>query len=444
MSNIIRFTNVYDLRDQILDGELEKYVLVSLTDHPIEMDDNCELRMRQTADDLDACLTFSGYRLRESDGTLTLHPGIEYQPGSLRDDFDFGGLVLLNASDVIGAVNEMEDDEHEMPDGGWYALRLALGTTHMISYLPEILYTMPRIDMRASGAKQHDYVDPRNRLYQLAMEQTLIRHLRRIEALTGEKQKVNLKAGSYPVMASVVIPVRNRCKTIADAVNSALKQQPVVDFNVIVVDNGSTDGTSEVLEALAAADSRLIVLHPDAEENLGIGGCWNKAILDERCGRFAIQLDSDDIYFDDMVISKIIECFFHYNCAAVVGSYMMVDFNLNPIPPGLISHDEWTDKYGADNALRLNGFGAPRAFCTEILRQFLFPNVCYGEDYALLLRLARDYRIGRIFEPLYFCRRWGGNSDANLSVEKTNEYNFYKDFIRSCELLARIENNKRF
>lgn len=431
------------LREDLLNSSLDKYALVSITDREIYLDTHCEMRMRQCADDLDACMVFSGYRLIEPDGSLTDHPGVEYQPGSIRDDFDLGGVVLLNVADVIGAVNEMEDNEAEHPDGGWYALRLSLGTTHMIAYVPELLYTMPRVDMRLSGQKQHDYVDPKNRSYQKAMEWTLLNHLQKINALTGKKQKVNLNEGEYPVIVSVVIPVRNRVSTIADAVHSALSQTLPLPFNVIVVDNGSTDGTSEVLDGLAATDTRLIILRPGPDEHLGIGGCWNKAVTSEHAGRFVVQLDSDDIYNGTDVLSRILDCFYSCDCAAVVGSYIMTDFDLNPIPPGLIDHAEWTDRFGADNALRLNGFGAPRAFFTGVLRQILFPNVSYGEDYATLLRISREYRIGRIFDPLYNCRRWKGNSDANLSVEKSNEYNFYKDFVRSAELLARIEANRR-
>ena len=437
MTDIIRFKNINQLREDLLNADLDKYALLSITDREIIPDANCDLRMRQCADDLDACLVFSSYRLLEPDGTYTNHPGIEYQPGSLRDDFDLGGLVLVNVADVIGAVNDLSEEDADLPDGGWYALRLSLGMAHMIAFVPETLYTMPRVDMRKSGEKQHGYVDPRNRDYQIAMEKVLIDHLRTIGALTGPKAKVDIQKGDYPVMMSVVIPVRNRVKTIGDAVHSALSQVLPMPFNVIVVDNGSTDGTSQVLDTIAATDSRLIVLRPDAEEHLGIGGCWNKAVTNENCGRFVVQLDSDDVYNGTHVLSQILECFYKTNCAAVVGSYVLTDFDLNPIPPGLIDHAEWTDRHGADNALRLNGCGAPRAFFTGILREFLFPNVSYGEDYAVLLRLSREYFIGRIFEPLYNCRRWGGNSDADLSIEKTNEYNFYKDFVRSCELLAR-------
>lgn len=443
MSEIFRFRDVATLREDLLNSSLDKYALVSLTDRELHLDPYCEMRMRQVADDLDACLVFSGYRLIEPDGSVSDHPGVEYQPGSIRDDFDFGGLVLLNVADVIGAVNEIDDDEAKDPDGGWYALRLSLGTAHMIAFVPELMYTMPRVDMRLSGQKQHDYVDPRNREYQKAMEQALIRHLEKIGGLTGKKRTVDLDEGEYPVMASVVIPVRNRVATIADAVRSALGQTLPLPFNVIVVDNGSTDGTSQVLDDMAATDSRLIVLRPGPDEHLGIGGCWNKAVTCPQAGRFVVQLDSDDVYNGSDVLARILDCFYTHECAAVVGSYIMTDFDLNPIPPGLIDHSEWTSRWGADNALRLNGFGAPRAFFTGVLREILFPNVSYGEDYATLLRISREYKIGRIYDPLYHCRRWPGNSDANLSVEKTNEYNFYKDFVRSAEILARIEANRR-
>lgn len=442
MSEIIRFTNVSALREDLLNSSLDKYALVSLTDRELQLDAHCEMRMRQCADDLDACLVFGGYRLIEPDGSLTDHPGVEYQPGSIRDDFDFGGLVLLNVADVIGAVNDLDPADLQAPDGGWYALRLSLGTAHMIAFVPELLYTMPRVDLRLSGQKQHDYVDPRNRLYQKAMKKTLIRHLEKIGGLTGKKADVDLYDYDFPVEVSVVIPVRNRVSTIADAVRSALSQVLPKPFNVIVVDNGSTDGTSRLLDDLAATDSRLIVLRPSPDEHLGIGGCWNKAVTSPYAGRFVVQLDSDDVYNGTDVLAQILVCFYANDCAAVVGSYIMTDFELNPIPPGLIDHSEWTNRYGADNALRLNGFGAPRAFFTPVLRQFLFPNVSYGEDYAVLLRISREYKIGRIYDPLYNCRRWPGNSDANLSVEKVNEYNFYKDFVRSAELLARIQNNK--
>lgn len=444
MRPFIRFTNTDDLLEKLLEGELDKYVLISLTDKPITLDSNCRLRMQQSAEDLDACMVFSSYRLEEPDGNITEHPGVEYQPGSLRDDFDFGGLVLLNVADAIGAINELADWAPTLPDGGWYALRLMLGINHMIAFIPESLYTMPRVDMRKSGDCQHIYVDPRNAAYQRAMERTFINHLKQINALTGRKKRVDVNKGEFPVEASVIIPVRNRHATIADAVHSALGQETEFEYNIIVVDNGSTDGTSAILDELESRHPQVKVLRPSACEHLGIGGCWNKAVLSPYCGRFAIQLDSDDMYSSPHTLSQIVNCFYKNNCAAVVGSYTMTDFDLNPIPPGIISHDEWTDEYGADNALRINGFGAPRAYFTGVLRELLFPNVSYGEDYALMLRLSREYKVCRIFEPIYNCRRWSGNSDHDLSIAKVNEYNFYKDFLRSCELLARMEQNKGF
>lgn len=442
MSHIIHFNNILQLRDEILAGPLDSHVLVSLTDRPLSLDINCERRMRQIADDLDASLVFSGYRLIEDDGSLTDHPGVEYQPGSIRDDFDFGGLVLLNISDVIAATDNSDIcNTSTLLDGGWYALRLELGINHMIAYLPELLYTMPRHDFRKSGQKQFDYVDPRQERYQRQMESCLLFHLSRIGGLAPTtKTEINTGADQFSTEMSVIIPVRNRCNTIGDAVHSALRQVTDFPFNVIVVDNGSTDGTSEVLASID--DPRLIVLNPAADEHLGIGGCWNLAINSDICGRFAVQLDSDDLYASESALTTIYRCFKDTGAPVVVGSYMMTDFQLNPIPPGIISHSEWTDQHGADNALRVHGFGAPRAFYTPLVRKFTFPNVSYGEDYAMLLRLSRDYRIARIFEPIYLCRRWEGNSDADLDINKVNEHHFYKDFLRSAELLARVTGNK--
>lgn len=442
MSRIIRFQNILQLREEVLSGPLDSHVLVSLTDRTLFLDDNCETRMRLIAEDLDASLVFSGYRLIEADGSVTDHPGVEYQPGSVRDDFDFGGVVLLNTSDVIAATElQYIKDASNLLDGGWYALRLELGINHMIAYLPELLYTMPRQDFRKSGQQQHDYVDPRNERYQRQMEDCLIFHLTRIGALApADKTAVDTSEGEFPVEMSVVIPVRNRRKTILDAVNSALKQTTDFPFNVIVVDNLSTDGTSEALAGID--DSRLVVLGPSADDHLGIGGCWNLALNSEMCGRFAVQLDSDDLYMSDKTLATIHNRFKETSAPVVVGSYIMTDFQLNTIPPGVISHNEWTDKHGADNALRVHGFGAPRAFYTPLARQFTFPNVSYGEDYAMLLRLSRNYRIARIFEPVYLCRRWDGNSDADLDINKVNEHHFYKDFLRSAELLARVAENK--
>lgn len=438
--NIIRFTNVNNLREEIFRTPLEQYVLIKLDDRDLELDEHCVDRLTQVASEIDSTLTYSYFRERNDDGTLLLHPVNDYQPGSVRDDFDFGPLVLLNAADVLSATEDFTREESDMLDGGWYALRLRITIGKMMAMVPEYLYTARRADYRKSGEKQHDYVDPRNRAYQLQMEKTLTEHLRQIDALVvpGETE-VDYDSEEFAAEASVVIPVRNRVRTVMDAVNSALAQKCDFPFNVIVVDNESTDGTRELLEAID--DPRFVLIKVSADENLGIGGCWNRALLSEHCGRFAVQLDSDDLYNSETVLKTIVGRFRAGNFAMVVGSYLMVDFDGNPLPPGLISHDEWTDTNGPNNALRVNGFGAPRAFFTPVARRILFPNVSYGEDYAMALRISREYGVGRIYEPLYLCRRWEGNSDAALSIEKTNANNSYKDCLRSIELMSRVRQN---
>lgn len=436
---IIRFTNVDDLRDEIFKNSLEQFILVRLDDKKITFDDNFMHRMEEVASDSDASITYCHFREKDGDN-ITLHPVNDYQFGSVRDDFDFGSIVLLNAADVLAASEGFSPDETASPDGGWYALRLRMSIGKTVAVLPEYLYTVEKEDFRKSGEKQHDYVDPRNSFYQAHMERIFTDYLTDIDAMVPLTPiRPNLEQDEFPVVASVIIPVRNRVSTIGDAVRSALSQTPGFDFNVIVVDNGSTDGTRELLEAIS--DPKLILIKAEDDEFLGIGGCWNKALLSEHCGRFAIQLDSDDMYPHGNVISKIVEKFYADRCAMVVGSYTMTDFDLNPIPPGIIDHREWTALNGANNALRINGFGAPRAFFTPIARSILFPNVSYGEDYAMALRISREYAVGRIFEPIYCCRRWKGNSDADLSIEKVNKNNEYKDFIRSVELIARIRAN---
>lgn len=331
-----------------------------------------------------------------------------------------------------------------MLDGGWYALRLRLSSTGIFMNIPEYLYIAERIDDRKSGEKQFDYVDPRRRDYQIEMERMLSEHLYEINALVKKEKQTcdfdGIEAEGFPREASIIIPVRNRVKTIGDAVRSALSQKCGFEYNVIVVDNGSTDGTRELLRDVR--DTKLRVIELTGNEGLGIGGCWNRALQSPYCGRFAVQLDSDDIYADENTLQAVVDKFRETGAAMVIGSYIITDFGLRPMPPGLIDHREWTDDNGANNALRINGFGAPRAFYTSIARKFLFPNVSYGEDYALALRISREYVVGRIFEPLYFCRRWEGNSDASLSVEQTNANNTYKDFIRSIELYARIRANR--
>lgn len=437
---IIKYTTVDDLREHIFRSPLEQHVLVQVDDKHIEISPESIRRLQELASDTDSTLTYCNYRERLPDGSLEDHPVIDYQPGSVRDDFDFGSLVLLNAADVLAATEDFGAKESGYLDGGWYALRLRVAMGKMVVCVPEYLYTVEKVDFRKSGDKQHDYVNPRNREYQLEMEEILTDYLEDIGGMAEqEHDTVDYYSRSFPVEASVIIPVRNRARTIRDAVESALGQQTDFEFNVIVVDNDSTDGTREILESID--DPRLIVVRVSDEERLGIGGCWNRALNHPLCGRFAVQLDSDDLYQTPATLSAVVDKFRQGNYAMVVGSYTMINGEGEVIPPGVISHNEWTDSNGPNNALRINGFGAPRAFFTPIARRFPFPNVSYGEDYAMALRISRSYGIGRIFDSIYLCRRWEGNSDAALSIAKTNANNEYKDFLRSVELMARVREN---
>lgn len=434
---MIRFTTITEFREQLLSLPLEQYVLVQIGNKDVVLKPECEARMRQVAEETDATLVYSNYREILPDGNFADHPLIRYQSGSVRDDFAFGSVVLINIADALAASEDFTEEDSAYMDGGWYAFRLRISMGNFFVLVPEYLYTVERVDHRKSGQKQFDYVDPRNRDYQLQMEECLTDYLYEIDALVEEdKLHINLDDDDFILEASVIIPVRNRHNTILDAVKSALSQQTNFPFNVIVVDNGSTDGTLEALRSVD--DVRLHIISLTGKEGYGIGGCWNRAVQSERCGRFAVQLDSDDIYADTNVLQEIVDTFHSEKCGLVVGSYTLTDFNLNELPPGLISHSEWTDKNGANNALRVNGFGAPRAYYTPLVREIMFPDVSYGEDYAVCLRISRDYKVGRIFKSLYLCRRWEGNTDSALPIEKVNEHNLYKDFIRSVELLARI------
>ena len=369
-------------------------------------------------------------------GMRTPHPVIEYQQGSLRDDFNFGSVVLLNAKHMKSGAFEARREK--LRYAGWYAVRLAVSRKAPLVRVGEYLYSKVEDDTRKSGEKLFDYVDPKNRQVQIEMEKAVTAHLKKIGGyLAPAFKKVDPDAGSFPVEASVIIPVRNRARTVGDAVASALRQQAPFAFNVIVVDNHSTDGTTDLLRTIAAGDDRVVHVIPDRDD-LGIGGCWNAAVHHSLCGRYAIQLDSDDLYKDDTTIRKIVEVFRKERCAMVVGTYQMTNFALEPIPPGVIEHREWTPENGRNNALRINGLGAPRAFYTPVVRHIKIPNVSYGEDYALGLAISRQYQIGRIYEPIYLCRRWEGNSDADLDIGKLNAFNFYKDKVRTFELQARI------
>lgn len=398
---------------------------------------NAEQRLLRVAEDTQAAIVYSDY-YKVEDGQLVAHPVIDYQTGSLRDDFDFGSVMLLNA-DYVKIFAEFEEAKR-YKYAGLYALRLFLSRCDAIIHLDEFLYTEEELDLRKSGEKQFDYVNPRNREVQIEMEQACTFHLAQIDALVDTSKYVSpdFTQEDFAIEASVVIPVRNRARTIRDAVESALSQSCKFDYNVIVVDNHSTDGTTDILKELADSNEKLKVIVPERSD-LGIGGCWNEAINSEYCGRFAVQLDSDDLYSTPATLQTIVDAFYEQKAAMIVGSYRMCNFQLETLPPGLINHAEWTDENGPNNALRINGLGAPRAFFTPLLRALQFPNTSYGEDYAMGLAFSRRYRIGRIYDELYLCRRWEGNSDAALSVEKINKNNLYKDRLRTIELMARMK-----
>lgn len=374
-------------------------------------------------------------------GERTPHPVIDYQLGSVRDDFDFGSLLMFRTDYLKRAINEIEA-EKEYQHSALYALRLALSRYGELTHIREFLYTETEIDLRKSGEKQFDYVDPRNRQVQIEREEVFTRHLKKIGAyLKPGMMTVDLKEGEFSHEASIIIPVRNRARTINDAIRSVLEQETSFPFNLIIIDNHSTDGTSEIIEQYKN-DNRVIHLIPERTD-LGIGGCWNLGINHPECGRFAIQLDSDDLYSSPHTVQTIVDKFYEEQCAMVIGSYRMTDFTLQTLPPGVIDHKEWTDENGHNNALRINGLGAPRAFFTPLLRKIRVPNTSYGEDYALGLAFSRQYRIGRIYDVLYLCRRWEGNSDAALSIEKINQNNNYKDSLRTLEIKLRQAINKK-
>lgn len=390
-------------------------------------------RFLRTADDTGAVMVYSDhYSLEE--GALTKHPAIDYQAGSLRDDFDFGSLWLIKSQALLDYVAQTDRVDYQY--AGLYDLRLYLSRKGEIFHLNEYLYTEAELDTRKSGEKQFDYVNPRNREVQIEMERAGTAHLEKVGAIvdTNFYRQPDFDEQDFACEASVVIPVFNREKTIADAVKSALSQKTNFPYNVIVVNNHSTDSTGEILDSID--DGRLIQIVP-GRTDLGIGGCWNVAVNSDHCGKFAVQLDSDDLYSSPKTLQKIVDAFHEQKAAMIIGSYRMCDFDLNTLPPGLIDHKEWTEDNGCNNALRINGLGAPRAFFTPLVRQIQFPNTSYGEDYALGLAFSRRYRIGRIYDELYLCRRWGGNSDAALSVERVNANNLYKDRLRTMELKAR-------
>jgi hypothetical protein len=409
------------------------YSLIALQNQGLGVGQFAIERMVQVAEKTVAAMVYADY-FEIKNGVQTPSPVIDYQLGSLRDDFNFGPVQLFR-SDILKSF-----DEKDFQQAGYYSLRLHASRLGELVRIPEFLFTITEIDTRKSGEKQFDYVSGSSRDKQIEMEKVCTNHLKKIGGfLQPPFKEIDLSKGNFPVEASVIIPVRNRIKTIKDAVDSVLSQKTDFSFNLIVVDNFSTDGTTELL-AEYANNKKLIHIIPDRND-LGIGGCWNVGIFSEMCGKFAVQLDSDDLYSSENTLQKIVDKFYEEKCAMVIGSYQMTNFDLEEIPPGIIDHKEWTPDNGPNNALRINGLGAPRAFYTPVLREIKVPNVSYGEDYAVGLAISNEYKIGRIYEPIYLCRRWDDNSDASLDVAKQNAHNLYKDRIRTIELKARLRKN---
>ena len=419
----------------IVSHTLSDYSLIILDDFPIELEKFTLERFLETAESTGAGIVYSDF-YELINGNKVSHPLIDYLAGSLRDDFDFGSMLLFKTLAMKNAIQSLKKNYKY---AGLYDLRIRISENNSVIRIPDNLYTIKRQENKRNSEEQFDYLDPQNSKVQIEMEEVVTEHLKRIGAyLKPDFQEVDLDKDKFNVDASVIIPVKNRETTISDAIESALSQKTNFSFNIIVVDNHSEDGTSEIIESYVKKDTRVIHLIPERKD-LGIGGCWNEAAHNSLCGKFACQLDSDDLYKDENTLQRIIDVFIKEKAAMVVGSYLLTDFNLKEIPPGIIDHKEWTTENGHNNIFRVNGFGAPRAFYTPVLRKIEMPNVSYGEDYAIGLAISRDYKISRIYEPIYLCRRWEGNSDAKLNITKINAYNFYKDSLRTDELKARQE-----
>lgn len=415
-----------------------EYTVLIIDGKSINPGQFCLERFKQVADNTNAALVYSDF-YEEDKNKLVQHPVIDYQEGSLRDDFDFGQLLFIRTEYIKQVVNK---DESEFKFAGLYNLRLKLSQLAPIVRIPEFLYTVEAAEEVGTEEKHFSYVDPKNREVQIEMEKAVTQHLIDVGAYVHPPFKeIDFSSEKdFEYEASVIIPVRNRVKTIGDAIESVLNQKTNFKFNLIVVDNHSTDGTTEILKSFSQKDNRIIHYIPERND-LGIGGCWNEAVHHRLCGKFSVQLDSDDIYKDENTLQTIVDVFHKEKCAMVIGSYQLTDFNLNELPPGLIDHKEWTNDNGPNNALRINGLGAPRAFFTPVLREIKLPNTSYGEDYSVGLAISRQYKIGRIYHAIYICRRWEGNSDSQLDIVRMNANNLYKDRIRTFELLARKKMN---
>lgn len=405
-------------------------------------------RFVKIADDSQSSMCYADHYNVTEKGAVKA-PVIDYQFGALRDDFDFGSVILYCGKCFKKAAEAMKAD-YEF--AGLYDHRLKLSQIGKLTHINEYLYSDVELDTRKSGEKIFDYVDPKNRGRQIEMEAACTEHLKEIggylaptKVVDGKEvpnfKHIEFNRGEFDVEATVMIPVRNRIRTIRDAIKSVLNQKCDFKFNLMVVDNFSTDGTREAIDEFKD-DPRLIHIIADYYD-MGIGGYWNLAAHHEKAGKFIVQLDSDDMYKDENTLATMVGAFYEQNVAMVVGTYIMTDIDCNMIAPGIIDHKEWTPENGRNNALRINGLGAPRAFYTPVLRDVKIPNTSYGEDYALGLNISRTYQIGRVYTPVYMCRRWDDNSDASLDVVKMNNNNLYKDRVRTWELEARVAMNKK-
>jgi len=426
---------------KVIEQVSTKYLIFIIGNRVIEIKGDGVEKFISEAEKANTGWIYSDYNEKKG-GEIFPYSLIDYHLGSIRDDFDFGQCFLVNAELAKHCLPDLFSKKNKLLYSGLYDLRLTISRKSSLLRISEPLYSVKILEESSESEKMFEYVDPKNRQVQIEMEDVATHHLKETGAYINSSNKKSVSfEENFNYEASIVIPVKNRVNTIGDAIKSTLKQKTKFNFNIIVVDNHSDDGTTELLSNISSEDRRVVYIIPERTD-LEIGGCWNEAIFHPQCGKFVVQLDSDDLYLDENTLQKIVNKFYEENCAMVIGSYKLTNFNLKEIPPGIIYHREWTDENGHNNALRINGLGAPRAFYTPIIREVKFPNVSYGEDYAVALVISRQYKIARIYEPVYLCRRWEGNTDASLSIEKLNSNNFYKDSLRTKEIELRQELNR--